>query len=253
LRPLALCFGLLTVLPVGGLPTVDRRTAGAAMLLAPLAAVPLAALAVGAHLLVVHTGIPVALLAVLLLVAEAVLTRALHLDGLADTVDGLGSGKPAAEALRVMKASDIGPFGALSIVLVLLLQLVALLSLLPTVAGTTLLVVAWLTSRQVLAWACREGVPAASEGLGALVAGSVPVVAGAVSLCLAALAAAACVLLEVPGWWALVVVAAGVLAAVAVVRRCEVRLGGVTGDVLGAVVEAARTVALVTAVVLVTA
>lgn len=224
------------------------------MLLAPLAAVPLAALAVGAHLLVVHTGVPVALLAVLLLVAEAVLTRALHLDGLADTVDGLGSGKPAAEALRVMKASDIGPFGALSIVLVLLLQLVALLSLLPTVAGTTLLVVAWLTSRQALAWACREGVPAASEGLGALVAGSVPVVAaGAVSLCLAALAAAACVLLEVPWWWALVVVAAGVLAAVAVVRRCEVRLGGVTGDVLGAVVEAARTVALVTAVVLVTA
>ncbi|NEC49139.1 adenosylcobinamide-GDP ribazoletransferase, partial [Actinospica acidiphila] len=56
----------------------------------------------------------------------AALTRGLHLDGLADTADGLGSGRPAEDALRIMKQSDVGPFGVLTLVLVLLVQVAAL-------------------------------------------------------------------------------------------------------------------------------
>ncbi|NEC37257.1 adenosylcobinamide-GDP ribazoletransferase, partial [Streptomyces rubrogriseus] len=56
----------------------------------------------------------------------AVLTRGLHLDGLADTADGLGSGKPAEDALRIMKQSDIGPFGVLTLLFTLLAQVAAL-------------------------------------------------------------------------------------------------------------------------------
>ena len=56
------------------------------------------------------------------------MTRGLHLDGLADTADGLGSAKPAADALRIMKASDIGPFGVVTLVLALLGQVLLLAS-----------------------------------------------------------------------------------------------------------------------------
>ena len=58
--------------------------------------------------------------------ALALLTRGLHLDGLADLADGLGSGQPAATALDIMRRSDIGPFGTVTLVLVLLTQVAAL-------------------------------------------------------------------------------------------------------------------------------
>ncbi|MYR56245.1 adenosylcobinamide-GDP ribazoletransferase, partial [Streptomyces sp. SID625] len=66
------------------------------------------------------------LAAVVTAAVPAVLTRGLHLDGLADTADGLGSGKPAADALRIMKQSDIGPFGVITLLFVLLAQVAAL-------------------------------------------------------------------------------------------------------------------------------
>ena len=58
--------------------------------------------------------------------ALALLTRGLHLDGLADLADGLGSRQPADAALAIMKRSDIGPFGVVTLVLTLLVQVAAL-------------------------------------------------------------------------------------------------------------------------------
>ncbi|MDP9092219.1 MAG: adenosylcobinamide-GDP ribazoletransferase, partial [Actinomycetota bacterium] len=66
------------------------------------------------------------LAAALAVVALVVLTRALHLDGLADTADGLGSGKASAQALEIMRRSDIGPFGVVALVLVLTVDVAAL-------------------------------------------------------------------------------------------------------------------------------
>ena len=65
----------------------------------------------------------------------AALTRGLHLDGLADTADGLGSGKPAEDALRIMKQSDIGPFGVITLVFALLAQVAALAELYARLVG----------------------------------------------------------------------------------------------------------------------
>ena len=252
MNAVAVAFGLLTGVPVRRLPRLERRDAGAAMLLAPLTTAPMLIVLTAAHLLLTTVTVPPLLVAVAVLAAEALVTRMLHLDGLADTADGLASGAAREHSLAVMKASDIGPAGVVSLVLALLAQTAALTALLPSAAGTALASLAWVASRQVLAWACRAGVPAASgTGLGALVAGTVspPRLAMAAGLLLAA---AAC-LVVVPdlNWWqgpALVVVVAA--AAEIVVRRCTARLGGITGDVLGATVELSLTAGLAAGVVL---
>ncbi len=64
--------------------------------------------------------------AVLSVAALAVMTRCLHLDGLADTTDGLASRAPAERALEIMRKSDIGPFGVVAIVFAVLVDVVAL-------------------------------------------------------------------------------------------------------------------------------
>jgi adenosylcobinamide-GDP ribazoletransferase len=242
---LALAFGLLTALPVPGLPAVDRRSAGAAILLAPVTVLPvLAGLAAG-HA-AAAAGLPPLVAAGLVVAAAALLTRAMHLDGLADTADGLSAGHDAARSLRAMKSSDIGPSGVAALVLALLLQVASLAALIGSPGGATLAALAWLASRQFLAWACRWSVPAAQpEGLGALVAGAVgraALVGSTALLAVAALAVGA-----VPGtpWWAGAVVAVSGLATAGwLLRRCRSRLGGITGDVLGACVETALTGAL---------
>ncbi|HEX2316200.1 MAG TPA: adenosylcobinamide-GDP ribazoletransferase, partial [Thermomonospora sp.] len=165
-----LAISLLTVIrvPAG---RVDRETAGHAMLLAP--GVGLVVGGAGAAVLAAGDllGLGGLLRAGLALAAMAVLTRALHLDGLADLADGLGSGRPAEGALEVMKRSDIGPFGVVTLLLTLLVQAAALAE---SPHGAYAVVVAAVTGRLAFPWACRAGVPAARpDGLGALVAGTV--------------------------------------------------------------------------------
>ncbi|WP_189697080.1 adenosylcobinamide-GDP ribazoletransferase, partial [Streptomyces chromofuscus] len=125
---LRFAFGTLTVLPVR-VTRWDRETARAGMLCAPLAGLVVGLCAAGAGLLLLLLGASPLLAAVGTAAVPAVLTRGLHLDGLADTADGLGSGKPAEDALRIMKQSDIGPFGVLTLVFVLLTQVAALTQL----------------------------------------------------------------------------------------------------------------------------
>jgi adenosylcobinamide-GDP ribazoletransferase len=253
---LRLAFGLLTAVPVGRLPRVDRRAAGYAVLLAPLTAAPLLLALAGAHV-AASAGAPPLLLAAMVVATGALLSRALHLDGLADTADGLSAGYDAESSLRAMKASDTGPSGVAAVVLALLLQVGSLAALLPTAAGTALAVAAWLASRHSVAWACRRGVPAAQDsGLGALVAGSVSRGALAVATALVVASAFLVSLVVAPQdrpllWGVPLVLGSGLGAAGWLTRRCGRRLGGITGDVLGAGVEVSLTAALTTAALLV--
>ena len=186
----------------------------------------------------------------------AFLSRGLHLDGLADLADGLGSGKPAAAALDIMRRSDIGPLGTVTLILTLLIQVAALghAESAGHGRGPAALIAAVVTGRLALTWACRRGVAAARpDGLGALVAGSVrPAIPAAATL--AALAAAvgavvisATVIGEPLGWTLPLAVVAGLGAGYVVQRHAVRRLGGITGDVLGALAEVATTVTLVVA------
>lgn len=242
-------FGTLTVLPVR-VTRWDREAGRAGMLWAPLAGlvVGLCAAAAGGLLLLLGSG-PL-LAAVAGTAVPAVLTRALHLDGLADTADGLGSGKPAEDALRIMKQSDIGPFGVVTVLLVLLAQVAALSELYADgwAHGASAAVLAAVAARLALTVACRTGVAAARpDGLGAAVAGAVPVrgALGAAAL-VAAAAGAAALPGGMPAALHAVLALAGALAvAELLLRRCVRRLGGVTGDVFGALAETAGTTALV--------
>ena len=238
---LRLALGLLTVLPVR--PPARLRPM-AAIVWAPAVGVLLGGLAAGVlHGVAAITQGPL-LPAVAAVCALAALTRGLHLDGLADLADALGSARPPAEALAVMRRPDVGPFGVVTLVLVLLTQLGALAAA-PRPAASV--VVAALAGRLALPWACGRGVPSARvDGLGALVAGSVPAPL-AVAVTVAALVVAAVVL---PAWRGPAAVLAGLAVAAALRRHAVRRLGGITGDVLGALVETATAAALLAAALL---
>ena len=259
---LRFALGTLSVFPVR-VTRVDREIAGRAMALAPAAGL---VLGVVASLPLLLPGPPL-LGAALALGLLALLTRGLHLDGLADLADGLGSGKPPAQALDIMRKSDIGPFGVTTLAFTLLIQAAALSG-----AGPSSLVAACVTGRLALTWACRAGVPAARpDGLGALVAGTVRpagvalatlsalIVTAALGLADPALAAPSPTILvpaySAPGLLppALALplgLIAGLGAALLLLAHARRRLGGITGDVLGALVETAAATALVVCAVL---
>jgi adenosylcobinamide-GDP ribazoletransferase len=235
---LRLAVTTLTVLPLRT-GRVDRRTAAVAMSMAPLVGAGLGTVLGGVLVGLAAAGAPGLVAAAVTVAAGALLTRGLHLDGLADTVDALGSYRSGAGALEIMKKPDIGPFGVAAIALVLLVQSAAMAS------GVGWgVVAAYAAGRLGVGVACRRGVPAARpEGLGALVAGTVPTpVVGAGAVLVAAAAGWA-----VPGrpWQGPVAVVAAVAVALLLTRHAVRRFGGVTGDVIGATVEAATTVALV--------
>ncbi|MER6265823.1 adenosylcobinamide-GDP ribazoletransferase [Streptomyces sp. NPDC001797] len=242
-------FGTLTVFPVK-VTRWDRGAARGGMLSAPLAGLAVGACAGAVGALVLASGASALLAAVAAVAVPAVLTRGLHLDGLADTADGLGSGKPAEDALRIMKQSDIGPFGVVTLVFVLLGQVAALAQAYGDgwQRGALAAVVAATVARLALTLAAVEGVPAARpEGLGAAVAGVVPKVGATVVTFAVMLLAAGAGALVGPGdsLRALLAVVVAEAATDGLLRHCRRRFGGVTGDVFGALAETAATAALV--------
>jgi adenosylcobinamide-GDP ribazoletransferase len=233
-----LALSWLTVLPVPA-PPVDRRVAGAAIASSPLVGLLLGGAATGVLAGLVALGCPPLLAGLLVVGLLALATRGMHVDGLADTADGLGCYGPPERALAVMKSGGVGPFGVVALLVVLGVQAVAL----GTVAGEHrwwVAPLAYAVSRAAFPLCCVRGRRAARpEGLGALVAGTqswwVPAV-----------------------WWVCGIVAAwfvlpvrgpiGVALAFAVIAglawHTGRRFGGLTGDVLGAAAEVAAAAVL---------
>ena len=245
LAGLRLALTTLTVLPLRA-GRVDRASAAAAMAWAPAVG-----LALGAVLAAAGRGLTVAGLdplpcAAVLVVLLALLTRGLHLDGLADTFDALGSYTAPERALAIMKSPEAGPLGV-SVIAGVLLADAAALSVLLARQDWLLVAAAVGVGRFAIVLCCARPLPPARpDGLGALVAGTVPVAACvAWGLALVAIGATAGPD-RWPADWARSAVA--VLLAAALVcllaRQCVRRFGGITGDVLGAACELATAVAL---------
>jgi adenosylcobinamide-GDP ribazoletransferase len=244
-------LGTFTRIPVPPPRQLDRRIAGRGLAWAPLVGAALG-LASGVPLLVMQVDLLGQLLSATIVIALASwLSRGLHWDGLADLADGLASGAPPERARAIMRRSDIGPFGVLVLVLVLLMQVLCLAQLPATAPAYAGWVLAMTLGRLAVVSACGPwGRAAGPDGLGALVVGAVSrsgVTAGAASaLTVAALATGLGPLPSVTAMlWA---PAAAVAAAAAVSLIARRRLGGLTGDVLGAIVELATLAGLLTLV-----
>ncbi|TCI99563.1 adenosylcobinamide-GDP ribazoletransferase [Aeromicrobium sp. IC_218] len=244
-----MAVGTFTAVPVPAPGSTGRDVAAVAMLLAPLAAVPLG-LVVGLTLWVGREARlspwAVAALAVGLL---ALGSRALHLDGLADTADGLTASYDRERALDVMRTGDVGPAGAAALVVVLAVQAGALVTLAAHPWGPLLAGVLVCLSRGAVLVSAAAGVPGARrEGLGAATSGVVPVAAAALTgLGLAAVSVAPALAADLAWWRGPLAVLVALVAVAALVRRCVTRLGGVTGDVHGASIEVALAALLLAA------
>jgi adenosylcobinamide-GDP ribazoletransferase len=253
----AAAVALFTALPVpgGAARNIDQHVAARALRWLPavgaglglLAGVPLIVTAV----LTAHEA--GALLGSTLAVTTlALATRGLHLDGLADTVDGLGSAAPPEQALAIMRKPDIGAFGVVAVVLALLVKVTALAAVSAAYGmgiGVLALVAAEFTGRAAVVLAARPGVPSARPtGFGALVAGSVTPATLATTAVTAALVAAVPLVWGAPG--TSLGLLAGIVVGLAVAeywrRHVVRRIGGVTGDVFGSIVELSSVAVLLT-------
>jgi len=250
-----LSLGTLTAIEVPPPSRIDRQVAGMAIALAPFTQLPLVCVLVLWGWVVREVPVPSLVAAAATMVAVTLATRGMHLDGLADTADGLSASYDRATSLDVMRRGNSGPSGVAAVALVILVDAAALASLLTTGAGLVLVCLSLLASRQILAWGCTVGVPSARpKGMGATFAGSVqrPVTAGGFVLLLGV--AAVATHWSGSTWWSgPVVVCSAALGGVALISRATRRFGGITGDVLGAVIEVSFAVALTTSAVLVTA
>ncbi len=173
----------------------------------------------------------------------AFLTRGLHLDGLADTADGLLSARPTDEALAIMKDSATGALGALTLSVILILKTAAIsdivqdghtrdaLLLVPVCSRLSLVVLASLSE-----YARREG------GLGQYFVGKNA--RGHLSV---AMAVSLGVSMVVAGLKGVVLVTIASLIGLMSARWFKRRLGGVTGDCLGAHLETSETLLFIVA------
>jgi adenosylcobinamide-GDP ribazoletransferase len=195
--------------------------------------------AAAAALLIAAALLPMPLAAGLAIAAGVLVTGGLHEDGLADTCDGLGGGHGREHALEIMRDSRIGGFGAVALVLSLGLRWSALGALAPA-HGAVALIVAHALSRGMLPPVLASTRYARAEGLASAVAGGVRPAEAAVALLLsvavAALAGPVCGLAALAG---------AALAAAAMRRILVHRLGGYTGDGLGAIQQVAEIAALI--------
>ncbi|MEH6795004.1 MAG: adenosylcobinamide-GDP ribazoletransferase [Rhodococcus sp. (in: high G+C Gram-positive bacteria)] len=240
---LVLAFSWLTVLPVRGPDEVDRHSAGRAIALAPLVGLALGGIWAAVLWVSVTAGLSPLLGGPLTVAAAALLTRGMHLDGLADTADGLGCYGPPERAREVMKSGSAGPFGVAAIALILAIQAASVGQLAEQQLWWAIAALP-VIGRVSVVLACRRGTDASSpNGFGALVAGTqsnvTPVLWVVVAVAISVFARG-----DHPWQGPLVVIAVLALGTV-VTRHCVRRFGGLSGDVLGAGIETTTALAAI--------
>lgn len=229
---LTVAFALLTRLPLPDLPKegfANQARAGWAFGLVG-AVVGLIAGVVG--LFAMWLGLPDSAAAGLVLMAMIVVSGAMHEDGLADTVDGLWGGWTVERRLDIMKDSAIGTYGVLALIVSLGLRWGAIAELLPH--GIAPLIAAGAVSRGLLPAVMATLPHARRDGLARLVGNPDRRVA------IAGLAVGAVLALVVAGFSAVIPIAMAAVGVAIMAAIARAKIGGQTGDILGACQQVAE-------------
>jgi adenosylcobinamide-GDP ribazoletransferase len=228
---LELAFSFLTILPARLKTAPEAGDLGRAGIWYPLVGLVIGGIVVLAHL-AGSLVFPPILSAALALVVWEILTGGLHLDGLADCCDGLFNASSPERRLEIMRDPRLGTFGGAGLFLHLLLKFLAILSL-PPGTGLWAIPLAAAASRWLILLAGSQPM-ARPGGLGA----DFSLGLERKSFFLAAILPL--VLMVAAGWLGLLSVTAAVLVTLTVFQLSRRRLGGLTGDVIGLIVELAE-------------
>ncbi len=238
LRSFLLALQFLSIIQVRGRLEIRREDLPRSMIFYPLVGLILGMILVCVHWLCIRAWAP--LIADLMAVLSAMmLTRALHLDGLADTLDGLLGSSVPERSLEIMKDSSLGSFGVAGIVAMVLLKFAALTGVPASFKLETLLLVPVLGRHSMVQLAFLSPYARAAGGLGkAFVDGL------SLRHYLPAAASAVVCGFWIAGTWGLLLFAFLWVVTWLQSLLARWRVGGVTGDILGAGCEVNEVLAL---------
>ena len=236
----ALAWRLLTIIPLPFITEDNHPAPGRAVGYYPLVGLVLGLFLAGVAR-ILSLFLPPSLAAALLLVMWVGLTGMLHLDGFMDSCDGLLPPRDPVRRLGIMKDSRVGAFGVVGVILLLLIKFNALVALsdfyyLPVLVVTPVL------GRWAITWAMIRYPLARKEGLSVLFSAGL----GWPQFVFASIVALLASLLA--GWLGVLLLGVTWLTTVLVARLAVARVGGLTGDVYGAICETCEVVILIVAV-----
>lgn len=243
IRQVRIALAFLTRLPAGRLDCTAQEI-GRSSRWFPLIGAFLGAVYAGTATLL-SSVFPPFVTAVLVVLIHALLTGAMHFDGLADTADGFGAGRTRDDVLRIMRDHAIGSYGACALILAISLKVAAIGALMGTPAALPALLLAPALGRwsavfsSALAAYARPATDDTSKSVGspARFIGY-----GELALATTLLLPAA---LSFRAWRGAAVVLLGAAAVACWTWLCRRKIGGVTGDTLGAGIELSECLVLV--------
>lgn len=243
MKYLLIALQFLTIFPVRIKEEIEGRDFGKALIFFPVVGL---IMGIVLNILVsIFNFLPMMVLTAIVLAVSVLVSGAIHLDGFADTCDGLYGAKPKERALEIMRDSSIGAMGVVGLILLFLLKASALSSL-PKESLGKILIAGMVFSRYAQVFACFLSKYARKEGK----ARNFVEYAGyreffyATMACLIILS----VLLKIKGLFLFNLGLSFTLLAVIWIKR---RIGGMTGDTIGAVSEIAEASVFLFALILI--
>lgn len=242
-RDLVVALMFLTRLPIRSTTPWQDDDLSSSVIMFPVVGALLGLLGAGVYALAWALSLPPFLAASITVALLILATGALHEDGLADIADGFGGGRTREDKLRIMRDSRLGSYGTLALILCLILRIGSLAALAaPSLVAVALIATSAL-SRAAMPIAMTVMDQARQDGLAARAGKPHPSRAGASAL-IAGLLACLCL----PWTAAFIVIASAFIGSLILMLPAQRQIGGITGDVLGALQQVVEIAGLLTLV-----